>query len=391
MLAGSLLAGMGALGILAVVVIYPLLLVLRAHSKTNPPPDPQDWPMVTIITAARNAAELLPAKFKNFQSLDYPPERLSLLVASDGSTDETCDIVKRVSDPRIQLAEQTEWKGKAAVLNLAVGQTETELLLFSDVDAMLAPDVVRKLARHFTDPQVGGVCGLRRVVTSTLRLRDAQQTYINLDSRLKVLESSRGRITTNDGKVHMVRRALFRPIPERVMDDLYVGLSIIAQGARFLFEPQAIAEIHAPVRSVRNEIFRRRRMVTLSFSAMYQMRELLNPFRFGWFAAGLWINKIGRRLMPFSLLLLLVGLLWIMLALFDAKTIWVALAALLSIGASYGLLATGLQNRKLLKPVRLLQYVSAGFIGMALGAIDFTCGRRLPCAWDPKKTGQTAA
>ena len=391
MLAGSLLAGIGALGILAVIAIYPLSLILRAPRKTVSPPDPQDWPTVTIITAARNSAALLPAKLENFRALNYPPERLSLLIASDGSTDETCDIVRQATDPRIQLAEQTEWKGKAAVLNLAVEQTDAELLLFSDVDAMLAPDAVRKLARHFADPHVGGVCGLRRVVSSTLRLRDAQQTYINLDSRLKVMESSRGRITTNDGKIHMIRRELFRPIPERVMDDLYVGLSIIAQGARFLFEPDARAEIHAPIRSMRNEILRRRRMVTLSFSALLQMRELLNPCRFGWFSAGLWINKIARRLMPFSLLFLLAGLLWVALVSPYTKPILFSVAVLLLIAGFYTAVAMILQNRKLLKPIRLIQYITAGFIGMAWGAIDFIRGRRLSCAWDPKKTGQAAA
>ncbi len=391
MLAGSLLAGVGALGILAVIAIYPLSLILRAPRKTVSPPNPQDWPTVTIITAARNAAALLPAKLENFRALNYPPERLNLLIASDGSTDETCELVRRIADPRIQLAEQSEWKGKAAVLNLAVEQTDTELLFFSDVDAMLSPDAVRKLARHFADPQVGGVCGLRCVVSSTLRLRDAQQTYINVDSQLKVLESSRGRITTNDGKIHMVRRSLFRPIPESVMDDLYVGLSVIAQEAQFLFEPEAIAEIHAPVRSVKNEIFRRRRMVTLSFSALVQMRELLNPLRFGWFSVGLWSNKIGRRLMPFSLLLLLAGLLWMALASSQAGPILFAVAVLLLVAGAYATIALLLQNRKLLKPVRLIQYISAGFIGMALGAIDFMLGRRRSCAWDPKKTGQAAA
>ncbi len=385
---GFFLTAFGALGILIVVFFYPLSLWVPRRKQPLPPTDPSTWPTVTIITAARNADALIGAKIDNFYGLDYPPKRLTLLVASDGSTDETCELVKRIEDPRIQLIEQTEWKGKAAVLNLAVEQAEAELLLFSDVDAMLAPNVVRKLARHFADPHVGGVCGLRRTVSSTLRLRDAQQTYINLDSRLKVLESSRGRITTNDGKIHMIRRALFRPIPERVMDDLYVGLSIIAQGVRFLFEPEAVAEIHAPVRSVRNEIFRRRRMVTLSFSALYQMREVLNPFRFGWFSVGLWVNKIGRRLMPFSLLILLAGALWMVLASSATEMIFVGVGILLLIGAIYGLVALILHRAKWLKPLRLVQYVLAGFIGMAWGSIDYILGRRLSCAWDPKKTGR---
>lgn len=369
----SLLTAIGAFGILTVVGIYPLIVLLLPR-RTPPaaPPIPSVWPTVAIITAARNAAALLEAKIENFRELDYPPDCLMLLVASDASTDATRSIVEAAGDPRVQLIEQTERRGKAAVMNLAATRTDAELLLFSDADALLASDAVRKLALHFADPQVGGVCGLRVSARSAARLRDAQQTYINLDSALKRIESARGRISSNDGKIHMIRRALFSPIPPDVTDDLYTALSVISQGYRFLFAPEAVAEVKVPSRDALHEIQRRRRIVTRSLTGIFRMRRVLNPLRFGWFSIGLLINKVGRRLLPFFLLMLAAGA----AGLLAAVPMILAALAFLAIG---GLLIS-----------RLAQYMLAGFIGSGWGVVDFLCGRRVS-VWEPRKTEEIQA
>lgn len=389
--AGSLLVAVGAGGIFTVVVFYPLCVLLssRRH-RTVSPPAPTVLPSVTVVTAARNAAALLDEKIKNFCSLDYPPDRLSLLIASDASTDSTRQIVESARDPRILLVEQEERRGKAAAMNRAVQQADSDLLLFSDADAHLAPDAVRKLVRHFSDPQVGGVCGLRVSARSAAHLRDAQQTYIHLDSALKKAESAQGHISSNDGKIHMIRRSLFAPIPPDVTDDLYTALSVISQGYRFLFEPEAVAEVTVPSRDARHEIQRRRRIVTRSLTGIFRMRSLLNPSRFGWFSIGLLINKVGRRFLPFFLLLLLAGLLRVTLA----STVAIPLlygAALFLLGlAACALGASLLKSKPPLKPINLVLYVLAGLTGTAWGAIDFLCGRRVS-VWEPKKTDGGAA
>ncbi len=388
---GSFLISFGAVGILTVVFVYPLALLLSSRrTPIAPLPDPSDWPSVAVITAARNAAALLEAKIKNFRALDYPPECLTLLIASDASTDETRRIVTAVADPRIRLVEQEKRCGKAAAMNRAVEQTDVDLLLFSDADARLAPDAVRKLARHFKNSQVGGVCGLRASARSAARLRDAQQTYIHLDSALKKIESAHGRISSSDGKIHMIRRALFAPIPPDVTDDLYTALSVISQGYRFLFEPEAVAEVNVPSRDALHEIQRRRRIVTRSLTGILRMRRVLNPVRFGWFSIGLLINKVGRRLLPFFLLMLAVGVLRaILTASIAAPVLFGAVVLLLGI-AVCGLVLFLLQSARLLKLIRLAQYVLAGFVGTGWGVIDFLCGRRVS-VWEPKKMDRGAA
>ncbi len=360
MLVASCLVATGLFGVFIVTVVYPLSLLLRAReSGVALPPDPIEWPTVTIITAARNAAALLPTKLDNFCAFNYPPERLTLLIASDASTDATREIVESADNSRIHLVEQQDRRGKAAALNLAVEQTDSKLLLFSDADALLTPDAVRKLARHFSDPKVGGVCGQRLAAHSGAPLRAAQQTYINLDSRLRRLESSHGRISSNDGKIHMIRRSLFEPIPRDVSDDLYTGLSVVAQGFQFLFEPDAVAEVNVPSRDTPHEIQRRRRIVLLSLTGIFRKRCLLNPLRFGWFAVGLLVNKMGRRLLPFFLLLLAAGLFCMLVA----QPVLLALLFVLGVG---GLLIS-----------RHAQYMLAGFIGTAWGVMDFSLGRRI--------------
>ncbi len=384
---GSFPAWLGVFGIFTVIAGYPLaLLISRRKQSAEPPPDSATRPTVTIITAARNAEALLPSKFENFRGLNYPPEQLTLIIAADAPTDKTCTLVREEADPRIKLVEQNEHLGKAAVLNRAVEQADSELLLFSDADAQLAPDAVQKLVRHFVDPEVGGVCGQRRTLHSGLCLRDAQQTYINLDSSLKKSESIHGYISANDGKIHMIRRERFKSIPSDSGDDIYTLLAVLAQGCRFLFDPEAVAEVHVPSRDARHEIQRRRRIVTRSMTSTFRMRRLLNPFRYGWISAGLLINKIGRRLIPFFLLLLMFGLIRMARTSPMAETfITVALGGVLA-ATLYGLVARLSGSTRLVKPVRLIFYVLVGFAGMALGMIDFLFGRRIS-VWEPRKTG----
>ena len=383
---GSLWLLVGILGIFSVIILYPMLLLLCPRKLAPPPAMPAgEWPTVAVITAARNAAPCIEKKLQNLVALDYPKDRLSFVVASDGSRDDTCDHVRRASVPGLQLVEQLTHAGKAAALNQAVARCEADLLLFSDVDALLSPDAVQQLVRHFADPDIGGVCGQRVIVTDWDRSYNAQQRYITIDSLLKQVESAHGRITSNDGKIHMIRRALFRPIPADVTDDLYTALSIIAQGFRFVFEPAAIAMIGLPSRNLRHEIHRRRRIVTRSLTGIFRMRRLLNPFGFGLFAIGLLCNKVGRRLLPFFLLATIAGGLQMGIALLPLPLVAVFLMLLalgvfvLSVGPCLAL------PSRILTILLTVRFALVGFVGTAWGVLDFLIGRRVS-VWEPQKT-----
>ncbi len=368
----------GACGILCVTCLYPLFLLLRTigHTRTHGA-DPVHWPSVTVITAIHNGGDRLAAKIANFRELDYPADLLSLIVASDASTDRSYEQVLAANDTRIGWVEQSERKGKAAALNLAASKASADLLLFSDVDAILTPSAVKLLARHFYDPRVGGVCGQRVPESSHTSLQDAQKTYIELDSRIKRAESVLGRLTSNDGKIHMIRADLFSPIPSDVTDDLYTALSLIARGFDVLFEPQAIATVRIPSRDATQEVQRRRRIVTRSLTGISRKRCLLNPFRFGWFAVGLLINKVGRRLLPFFLVSLIAGIYLLAASYMSHTRLAVTLISLVAAAILlYGVAARN-QISPLLKLYGMAHYAGAGFIGSAWGVIDFLVGRRV--------------
>lgn len=385
---GTGLIALGLSGPLLFFLGYPLVLYLVAGTrpKRSPPGGAgEDWPDVCLITAVRNAEQLVEDKRAAVASLDYPGEKLHMLFASDASTDATNRILQDANDSRIDLIALPDRQGKAAGLNRAAEQSHAEILVFSDADALPTPESLRTLVRHFQDPHVGGVCGLRCVGRASNAIGGAQKNYIALDSRIKQWESRLGRISSNDGKLFAMRRSCFRPIPPDVTDDLFCALTVISQGLDFIFEPDARAFIRVPSKNIAHELVRRRRIVCRSFCGIFRHRALLNPFRSGFFAFSLTINKILRRLLPFFLLLILAG----SLLLIPRHPVW----WVLSLGQvlAYLLpLAHPLLNRLPMpalarKGLSSWVYFVVGMAGSALGVLDALTGRRVS-VWEPKKT-----
>jgi glycosyltransferase involved in cell wall biosynthesis len=372
-------------GIALPLVGYPLMLLfVQAIRSRQHHIDSDLTPSVSVIVACRNAGDLLRDKITNTFALDYPRDSIELVVVSDGSTDDTETLAQGCGDPRLRFRALDRHRGKAAALNEAMIIARGEILVFSDVDARLAPGALRELVRHFADDSVGGVCGQRVLERERQSLRDAQASYVGWDSRIKLMENRIGSITSNDGKLYAVRASAAGPIAEGVTDDLYAALRVIAKGWRFIFEPRAIALVRVPARSPEHEISRRRRVVCRSLHGLRLNRELLNPRRFGVFALALGINKGLRRLLPVFLLTLLLsnGI----LALDDPVWRW---PLLLQLGG-YGLAMIGALAPSWRGPIGSLSrsawYFVLGNVGTWLGLWDFISGRTV-VRWDPNKGG----
>ncbi len=371
-----------AAGGLAVFVLYPLSTLLaallsrprrsRLPGSGTPPPEPT----VSLLVAARNARDLVEAKVRNTLGLAYPAGRLDLVFVSDGSRDDTAARIRPFVGPRVTFVELPEHLGKAAALNEGFARTRGEIVLFSDVDALLAPDAVGRLVRHFADPAVGGVCGRRVIGEPGEELREAQSFYFSLDGALKRAESRLGRITSNDGKIHAIRREAFRPISPGATDDLFTCLSVVRQGFRFLYEPEARAFVRLPSRSADHEISRRRRIVSRSLKGIFLARGVLNPFRYGLFAFGLFVNKVLRRLLPLFLATLLATS-----AFLAPVHPWMR-AVLAGQLALYGLALLHPILRRRVSGV--CQYFCVGNVGTLLGLVDFL-RRRETVRWEPLK------
>ncbi|MGH3060093.1 MAG: glycosyltransferase, partial [Gaiellaceae bacterium] len=232
--------GAGALAF--TYVLFPLLVLLRAALRPRPHRLDDSTPQVTMVIAAHNEAATIGAKLENLLSLDYPPERLEVVIASDGSDDDTDDIVRAYAGRGVRLLTPGR-VGKADALNAAVAASGGEILVFSDANSMYAPDALRALVRPFADPAVGGVAGDQRYLSSdgADAIASGEQHYWNLDRMLKQAESRAGNAISATGAIYAVRRSLFRPVAPAVTDDFYISTGVIAAGYRLVFAPDAVA------------------------------------------------------------------------------------------------------------------------------------------------------
>lgn len=366
----------------AVFLLYPAFAWLLSLARRRAAPMArQDLPSVSVITVVRNGEGLVRAKIENGLSLAYPEGKLEVVLYSDGSTDGTERVAREFEVRGVRVLASAEHLGKIHGLNAASEASTGEVLVFTDADALLAPEAVERLVRALDDPGVGGACGQRAIARDTGEMREAQADYIRFDSWIKRVESRLGRITSNDGKLYALRRSARRPLPPAVTDDLFAALSVIEQGRGFVFEPSARAFIRTPSRDAGHEVARRRRIVCRSLRGIWLARGLLNPLRTGWFAAGLFVNKVVRRLLPLALL----GVLAASAVLAWESSTWRVVLAAQAAGyllAAAGPLLRGLPGARLLSRGT---YVCAGMLGTLLGLLDFLAGKQVD-RWDPVKS-----
>ena len=298
----------GALAAIAYAyVLFPLLVLLRGRLWSRPFAQGDITPHVSIIVAAHNEESSIGGKIQNMLLLDYPADRLEVIVASDGSSDDTENIVRRFGDKGIRLLSLPR-RGKAHAMNAAVATSRGDILVFSDANSMYGSGAVRALVRPFADPTVGGVAGDQRYLddSSAAITADGERAYWDFDRMLKEAQSQAGNVTSATGAIYAIRRSLFSPVPEGVTDDFVTSTNVIAQGCRLVFAPAAVA-FEPVARSGGVEFGRKVRVITRGFQSVLVMRTLLNPFRYGFYAIQLFSHKVVRRLVALPLLVLLAG------------------------------------------------------------------------------------
>jgi cellulose synthase/poly-beta-1,6-N-acetylglucosamine synthase-like glycosyltransferase len=367
----------------------PALMLLRAALRPRPPRVADITPSVTLIVAAYNEAAHIGAKLASLLALDYPSERLEILVASDGSTDGTNQHVARVEDPRVRLLALPR-VGKARALNEAVAVASGEILVFSDANSMFDPGALRALVAPFADPQVGAVAGDQRYtrVDSSGPLSAAEEVYWALDRRLKVAGSRGGSITSATGAIHALRRDLVDLVPDGVTDDFFLSTGAVLRGRRLVFAPDAIAR--EPVaESVAVEFGRKVRIVARGLRSVRARSQLLSPRRYGMYAVQLWTHKVLRRLVVVPLLVCLVTS--VAGALTGDRLL---LAAALAQGLLYGAAALGgalaAAGRRPGALLRLPAYFCLVNAAAAVALVQLVRGRA-PVRWEPRREPLPAA
>lgn len=342
---------------------YLLILALLARFRRKAAPPGEVTPALTVLVAAHNEAGVIEARLENLFAQDYPPERVQVIVASDGSTDGTDEIVRQVAERhpgRLRLVRSERRGGKIAALRQAEPEITGEVVVFTDADACFRPGALRKLARHFGDPQVGAVSG-REVRPRAGEHGRGEGLYNRLETLVKLYEGRVGDQALVHGGIFALRRALLPDVPDHLTHDAIVPLRLRLHGFRTLYEPEAISE-EAYDLDTRADWRRRIRTVMQAYQSYLFVREALDPRRTGWYA----VQVISHRFLRWFVFPVLVLALASNLALWNAGPIYRALAV--AQVACYGLaLAGGLLDRLGYRPA--LFYFPFYFVYLHLAAL----------------------
>jgi cellulose synthase/poly-beta-1,6-N-acetylglucosamine synthase-like glycosyltransferase len=253
-------------------------------------------PTVSLIIAAHNEEACIARKIENSLALDYPRDRLEIIVASDGSTDRTVEIVESYRDRGVLLREFARI-GKTGMQNEVARSAAGDILVFSDANAAYRPDAVRKLVRNFADPAVACASGQLVYQTSAASAGDGESSYWNYEKFLKRCESDLSSLIGANGSIYAVRRSDYVNIDNDLISDLVEPLALVRNGKRVVYEPEAVS-IEEASTTYSVEFRRKVRILTRSIKGLLHMRALLNPFRYGIFSFQLVVHKLLRYLVP---------------------------------------------------------------------------------------------
>ena len=257
---------------------YPLLLTVLARLRPAPRYRTGDHPAVSLIVAAHDEQEVIEEKVRNALGLDYPPERLEVIVASDGSTDGTAQLARAAAqgEPRVRVIE-LERGGKVKAQDAAVDAASGDVLAFSDANAFWKADALQALVRPFADSDVGYVCGC--LVYLAPGGSNQEGVYWRYENGVRALESRLASVTAGNGAIYAVRREAYLRLDPRTSHDLSFPFNLVKRGWRAVYEPAARA-VERPVATLENEFRRKRRMMSHAWPAVLG-GGLLDPRGYG--------------------------------------------------------------------------------------------------------------
>ena len=237
---------------------YPVAAAAAARLRPRPATRADVTPTVTVIVAAWNEEEVIARRLENLLALDYPTDRLEIVVASDASDDRTDEIVAELAarEPRVRLLRCPRG-GKVAAQNLAVDRSTADVVAFSDANCTWAPDALRLLVRSFADPDVAYVCG--RLVLREADGTNVEGAYWRLETWLREQEAATGSITGGNGSIYAVRRGDYADVDPRFGHDLSFPYLMVQHGRRAAYDPDALA-FEKPSRDIEDEYARKVRM-----------------------------------------------------------------------------------------------------------------------------------
>ena len=336
-MAAELIFWMSAAGLLYTYAGYPLLLVIMSSLRPRLVRRADSMPSVTIIITAYNEERALAAKLEDTLALDYPRNRLEVVVASDCSSDRTDEIACEFGARGVRLHRQPERLGKTAAQNAAVERASGEIIVFSDATTLYQRNVLRTIMPNFADPTVGCVTGRVSYTDSTSSsVGHGTRSYWSYEFFLKKHESAICSLIGVCGCLYAVRRSAYVPLYHEACSDFVIATKMVEQGLRAVYEPAAVCSEATNIQA-NKELSTRVRIMTQTFADLWRNRAMMNPLRSGFYAVELLSHKVMRYLVPLFLIAIL------------------AASAVLASGSTFHLVALALQ---------IGFYIAAGFAGL---------------------------
>jgi len=277
-------------------LFFPLILAVLRPFLSRPRVQDQVQPYVSIVLSAFNEEAVIRQKIDNSLNLDYPADRLEILVSSDGSTDRTNEIVSSIEDPRIRFYPFLQRSGKTSCLNKMVPAAKGEIILFTDANSILPSSVLKNIVRNFSDQEVGLVTGWTRY-GSPSGTEGAVGGYARYERMLKEMESDIGSCVGADGAIFAIRKELYRTLRDDDINDFIIPLSIIRQRKRVVLDPDVYCFEEA-TQSTDDEYKRQVRITARTLLAIRRNMDMLNPLEFGMFSFFVFSHKVMRFLTP---------------------------------------------------------------------------------------------
>lgn len=286
-------------------LIYPITLLILARIIGMPIAKASFRPSVSLIIAAYNEEYVMESKLLNSLQLDYPKDRLEIIVVSDGSQDRTHSIASGFASTGVISIHSVPRKGKTAALNRALKVAQGEIVCFSDANTMFQADALLCLTRNFADASVGGVSGRKTILQNSSRVASfGDRCFWILESFLKDKQSLLSSIPTADGEIFAVRRGLLGTLPEDMInDDTVITFDLIEKGFRVVYDKEAIAAEEASI-NLEDDFKVKTRMVYGGWQILRRYHRMLLPPRtlFAWQFLS---HKMLRHAMPVLLISLL--------------------------------------------------------------------------------------
>lgn len=286
-----------SLGVVLFVFIgYPLTVVILSRFFARPIHRGSATPRVTVLMPVRNGAPWIADKIKSILALSYSPELLQVIVISDGSTDQTADIVRSFGLQNLIFDEVSE-RGKSAAINRGLELADGEVIFFTDVRQSLHPLCLQRMTSRLVDTEIGVVSGELMIRNSTHGEGNALGLYWRYEKAIRKAQSALGSATGATGAIYIIRRELAVPLPPHCLDDdVYLPLQAAFQGKRIVFEEGAWAYDEPTL--IDQEFTRKVR----TLAGLYQLLRFLPRL---WLpGSGVWLNfwchKMGRLLTPFA-------------------------------------------------------------------------------------------